>query len=108
MIFIIALSLVAAEIHDHRLHPDKAYIRGEARRCAYNTKETTMSELENYHTFLIKMKTDFDDQLGKASANQKEIFVESWEQDWGEYYRKHYDLYLILSHVCEEMFESKD
>ena len=106
LVFCLILSLTAG-YHDHHMHPNPSFIRGEARRVAYNTYETVIQEINKVNTFLTQISTDFWSSSNKIVSDEgKETWALQWEDDWGQYYRRNYDHFVILSHVCEDVFNA--
>ena len=105
MLVILALlvNMIYAQ-HDHSLHVDAAFLEEEARRAAKLPFKNFIHEISQHEIEMEKLKNKW--RMDTEAREQGEKGYEDiWKKHYVDIYRKMADRFLILTHVCEEIYD---
>lgn len=102
-ILLLFTSYVFAQ-HDHADHVDPAFLQEEAIRAAKLPFKNIVHEINQHEIEIEKLKNKW-----RLDTEQREDGEKGYESIWNKHfvdiYRKMADRFLILTHVCEEIFD---
>ena len=90
--------------HDHGDHVTAAFLEEESKRIAKLPWKNIIHEIGQTEIEIEKMKNKWRLDT-EARAEGENGYYDLWNKHYGDIYRKFVDRFLILTHVCEELYD---
>jgi hypothetical protein len=107
LICVILGAITISAEHDHAKHIDAKFIAGEARRIAWHKKEDIQKYIADYSDAIRFIEKKYEDHFATVSNDpeENERLEKIWTENFMPNYHDTYDRLLIISHVCQDLYE---
>lgn len=90
--------------HDHALHIPEKFIRGEARRASWLSKDKLVDLINEYKGILTSIGNKYDTDFEIVAPDRTEAMEQTYVDRFEPVYRNITDYLLIYSHLCSDLY----